>query len=77
MLKTCYTSKKPSCFLLQPFRNFAWAIEGFLECLDFTPSKIFASDVTSWRYSRFQGKMNIPGYQFRDSLQFLPRKMWE
>ena len=34
-----------------------------------------ASDVTSWRYSRFQGKMTIPGYQFRDSLQFMHRKM--
>ena len=33
-----------------------------------------ASDVTSWRYSRFQGKMTIPGYQFGDSLQFMHRK---
>ena len=64
-------------FLLRPCLNFASVKEGFLECLDFTPSQNYASDVTALRYSRFQGKVTIPGYQFRDSLQFLLRKMRE
>ena len=33
-----------------------------------------ASDVTYRSYSHFQGKMTIPGYQFRD---YLHRKMLE
>ena len=64
-------------FLLRPCHNFASFKEGFLECLDFMPGQNYASDVTSRRYSRFQGKMTIPDYQFRDSLQFLKRKMRE
>ena len=61
--------------LLRPCRNFASVKEGFIECLDLAPRQNYASDVTMWRCSRFQGKMTIPGYQFRDSLQCLQRKM--
>ena len=45
---------------------------------DITPSsENNVSDVTSWRFSRFQGKMTIPDYHFGDYLQFMHRKMQE
>ena len=56
---------KQKIFMLRPCLNFASVKEGFLECLNFTC------------YSKlcFQGKMTIPGYQFRASLQFMHRKV--
>ena len=73
----CIIDANVNFFLLRSGRNFAPVKEGVLKCLDLTPSQKYASDVKSGRYSRFQGKMTIPGYQLRDFLQFLQRKMRE
>ena len=72
---TRYTSKKSSC------NNFVvilhqWKKDSLNVSILHTGQK-YASDVTSWRYSRFQGKIIIPGYKLRDSLQFMHRKMRE
>ena len=75
MLTTRYTSKKSSCYdlvvILHQYKK---------DSLNISILRTYqtdASDVTSWRYSRFQGKITIPSYQFRDSLQFMQRKMRE
>ena len=70
MLTTCYTSK---IILPGPYRNFAsenvillQRTKDSLHVLILHASQNYASDLTSLRYSRFQGKMNIPIYQFKD-----------
>ena len=75
MLTTRYMGKKCSCYDLVAIMH-QWKKDS-LNVSILRASQNDASDVTSWRYSRFQGKMTILGYQFRDSLQFMHRKMRE
>ena len=73
---TRYTNTESSCYDLVVY-SFAQVKERFLEFLILRTSQNNASDVTSWRYSRFQAKMTNPDYQFRDNLQSMHRKMRE
>ena len=49
----------------------------FLSASILRASQNDASEVTSWSYSCFLGKMTIPGYKFKDSLHFMHRKRRE
>ena len=68
MLTTRHKSMK--IFFLRPYRiciskRDSWNVLILRACQNYAR----LSDVTSQRYSRFQGKMNISVYQFKDSLQ--------
>ena len=73
MLTTRYTSKKSSCYGLVVILH--QKKKDSLNVSILRAGQNDAGDVTSWRFIRFQGKFTIPVYKFRDSLQFMHRKM--
>ena len=63
--------------LQRPYRNVASIKQFQKDSLNVSILCDNAFDVTSCRYSSFQGEMTIPIFQFRDSSQFIHRKMRE